>query len=206
MVSRFGEQSGGCEGGENMYMFNMNIMFFGVWKLFKWFREIWVSHLVVSWALPVCYDEIKSEMVPVYIERLRKEPLCLWAPLAVVHALPGCRRTCFPVARASRSLVLTVRILLCRCMPVSEWHRTSSFGLLLISNADFTTMLQLWNLLPAPVHPTSSAPSESSNGFSVLLLRWYLATANAGEYSYTISQNSRPVLLWLNWSFTRQLC
>lgn len=40
MVSRFGEQSGGCEGGENMYMFNMNIMFFGVWKLFKWFREI----------------------------------------------------------------------------------------------------------------------------------------------------------------------
>lgn len=64
--------------GKNVYMFNMNITY-GIWcvaylaclvygKLVKWFREMWVSHLVVSWALPVCYDEIKSEMVPVYTE------------------------------------------------------------------------------------------------------------------------------------------
>lgn len=195
-------------GWGNVYMFNMNIMFFGVWKLFKWFREMWVSHLVVSWALPVCYDEIKSEMVPVYIERVRKEPLCLWVPLAMVCTLPGCRRTGFPVARASRSLVLIVRILLCGCMAVHRWHRTSGFGLLLISSADFTTTVQLWNLLPAPVHPTSSVllPQSAAMAFSVLLLRWYLATANAGELSYTISQNSRPVLPRLNWLFTRQLC
>lgn len=66
--------------------------------------------------------------------RKAEEGACV--PLAVECALPACSVTCSPAARTSRGLVLILRIL-CRHMPVNEWHRLGSFGPLVTSSGDF---------------------------------------------------------------------
>lgn len=122
--------------GKNVYTFNMNITY-GIWcvayltclvygELVKWFREMWVSHLVVSWTLAVCYGEIKSEMVPVYKEGWGRS---CWVFYLQQDLLP-------PAARRAGTLSFMGHPLPCRC--VQEWQGWRSFRSLFISSGDFT--------------------------------------------------------------------
>lgn len=138
---------------------------------------MWVSHLVVSWALPVCYDEIKSEMVPVDIERLRKEPVCLW--LRSVRYLPAVRPASQHPGLAGGSSLPCV---LCRCTPVNEWHRLGSFGLLGTSSSNFTA-------------PVTVSVSYLFLFTPPLLLPWVAAVA-----LLCINVLQRLLQLWVNCS------
>lgn len=151
--------------GKNVYMFNMNITY-GIWcvaylaclvygKLVKWFREMWVSHLVVSWALPVCYDEIKSEMVPVYTEG--------WGRSCGVFYLQ--QDLLPPAPRRGGALSFREHALPCRC--VHEWQGWSSFRPVLTSSGDFT----------APVTIQASYLSLTIPFCSVDEQQWHLSAS-----------------------------